>query len=218
MHAKAVLHWPGMLVLIASASIIKITLMPAFSLMPLLVKNHFNGGPPELGLFEALAGVGMLLGGLIISALGGFKRKVHTVLFGLLGIGASSLVLGLTPENMFWLALVSIFVVGLTISIIDAPIAAIMQSTVPPEMQGRVFGLLGSLFSLTTPIGLGIVIMVGDGVSIPFWFQLAGVIAIAVAAVSFFIPAFMHLEEHKFNGTSTATESDTLLVETSASD
>jgi len=160
----------------------------------------------------------MLSGGLIISAWGGFKRKVYTILFGVLGLGASSLVLGLTPGNMFWLSLVSVFVIGLTLSVVDAPVAAIMQSTVPPEMQGRVFGLLGSLFSLTTPIGLCIVVMVGDTVSIPFWFQLAGAIAMAVAVLTFFIPAFMHLEEHKFNGDSRATESEMSLIETAASD
>jgi DHA3 family macrolide efflux protein-like MFS transporter len=214
---RFVLHWPGMLVLIATASIIKVTLMPAFSLIPLLVKNHFGGGAPELSLFDAVVGIGMLSGGLIISTWGGFKRKIYTILFGVLGLGASSLVLGLTPGNMFWLSLVSVFVIGLTLSVVDAPVAAIMQSTVPPEMQGRVFGLLGSLFSLTTPIGLGIVVMVGDTVSIPFWFQLAGAIAMAVAVLTFFIPAFMHLEEHKFNGKATVTESENLLIETAAS-
>ena len=215
---RFVLNWPGMLVLIASASIIKITLMPAFSLVPLLVKNYFGGGAPELSLFNALEGVGMLVGGLMISAWGGFKRKVYTILFGLLGIGAFSLMLGLTPAHMFWLALVSILVIGMTISMLDAPLSAIMQSTVPPAMQGRVFGLLGSLFSLTTPIGLAIVVIVGDTVSVPFWFRLAGVISMGVAAVSFFIPAFMHLEEHKFNGSSTMTETEKLLIETGASD
>ncbi|MCK4570946.1 MFS transporter [Candidatus Bipolaricaulota bacterium] len=210
---RFVLHWPGMLVLLAGASILKIALMPAFTLLPLLVKDHFGGGAPELSLFEALAGAGMLVGGLILSSWGGFKRKVYTILLGLLGIGAACLVLGFTPENMFWLALVSIFVVGLMISMADAPIAAIMQTTVPPEMQGRVFGLLGSLFSLTTPIGLVIAGPVGDAMGIPFWFRLAGLICMAVAVVSFFIPAFRQLEAHKFNGDSASSGSERPLVE-----
>lgn len=133
---RFVLHWPGMLVLLAGASILKIALMPAFTLLPLLVKDHYGGGAPELSLLEAVAGIGMLIGGLILSTWGGFKRKVYTILLGMLGLGASCLLLGLTPANMFWLALVSIFIVGLMISMADAPIAAIMQTTVPPEMQG----------------------------------------------------------------------------------
>jgi DHA3 family macrolide efflux protein-like MFS transporter len=205
---RFILHWPGMLVLLAGASILKVALMPAFTLLPLLVKDHFGGGAPELSLLEVVVGAGMLIGGLILSGWGGFKRKVYTILLGLLGIGAACMVLGLTPSNMFWLALVGIFVVGLMVSMADAPIAAIMQSTVPPEMQGRVFGLLGSLFSLTTPIGLAIAGPVGDAMGIPFWFRLAGLICMVVAVVSFFIPAFRNIEEHAFNENTTATESE----------
>jgi len=203
---RFVLHWPGMLVLLAAASILKIALMPAFSLVPLLVKDHFGGEAAEYSMLSVSVGLGMLLGGLALSAWGGFRKKVYTILLGLLGIGAASLVLGLTPATMFWLGIVSTFVIGFMISLADAPIAAIMQATVPPEMQGRVFGLLGSLFSLTTPIGLAIAGPVGDAMGIPFWFRLAGIICLIIAVVSFFIPAFRQLEEHKFNGSSTEAE------------
>jgi len=201
-----VLHWPGMLVLLAGASVFKIILMPAFNLAPLLVMNHFGKGAAGLSLIEAAVGLGMLLGGLALSVWGGFRKKVYTILLGMVGIGLASLLLGLTPGNMFWLAILSVFVIGLTISFTDAPISAIMQATVPPEMQGRVFGLLGSLFSLTTPIGLGIVALVGNAVEVSFWFRLGGIMCLLVALVSFFIPAFRTIEEHKFNGSSTKDE------------
>jgi len=194
---KFVLSWPGMLALLIGASILKIALMPAFSLSPLLVHQHFGGGAPQLSLFNAIVGVGMALGGLILSAWGGFKRKVYTILMGLLGIGIACVVLGLTPANMFWLGLVSVFFVGLMVSMTDAPIAALLQATVPAEMQGRVFGLLGSLFSFTTPIGLLIAGPIADVTGVPFWFVLAGSICAATAAVSFFVRPLMHIEDQK---------------------
>ena len=203
---RFVLHWPGMLVLLAGASVFKVVLIPAFNLAPLLVKNHFGKGAAGLSLIEAAVGLGMLLGGLALSIWGGFRKKVYTILLGLVGIGLASLLLGLTPGNMFWLAILSVFVIGLTISFTDAPISAIMQATVPPEMQGRVFGLLGSLFSLTTPLGLGIVALVGNAVEVSFWFRLGGIMCLLVALVSFFIPAFRTIEEHKFNGSSAKDE------------
>jgi len=203
---RFVLHWPGMLVLLAGASVFKVILVPAFNLAPLLVMNHFGGGAAEYSMINVGVGLGMLLGGLALSVWGGFRKKVYTILLGLIGIGLASLLLGLTPAGMFWLAVVSVFVIGLMIAFTDAPISAIMQATVPPEMQGRVFGLLGSLFSLTTPIGLGIVALVGDAVDVRFWFQLGGAMCLLVAIVSFFIPAFRSIEEHKFNGSSTKAE------------
>lgn len=205
---RFVLHWPGMLVLLAGASILKITLMPAFSLVSLMVHDHFGGEAAEYSILSVCVGIGMLLGGLCLSLWGGFKKKVYTILTGMFGLGAASLLLGFTPGNMLWLGMASVFTIGFMVSLTDAPISAVMQTTVPPEMQGRVFGLLGSLFSLTTPIGLGIVALLGDSVSVPFLFRLAGTICMAVAVLSLFFPSFRNIEQHKFNETSETTGSE----------
>ncbi len=197
---RFVFGWPGLLALLVGASILKIALMPAFSLSPLLVYEHFGGGAPQLGFFDAMAGVGMLVGGLVLSTWGGFKRKVYTILTGLLGIGVACVVLGLAPAHMLWLGIAGVFVVGVMISLTDGPISALLQATVPPEMQGRVFALLGSLFSLTTPIGLAIAGPVADVTGVPFWFLLAGLICTATALISFFVPALIHIEDQTPNG------------------
>jgi DHA3 family macrolide efflux protein-like MFS transporter len=197
---RFVFSWPGLLALLAGASILKIALMPAFSLAPLLVRDHFGGGAPELSLFDAMAGVGILVGGLTLSAWGGFRRKVYTILAGLTGIGVACIVLGLTPAHMLWLGVGSVFVIGVMISLTDGPIAALLQATVPPEMQGRVFALLGSLFSLTTPIGLAIAGPVADLMGVPFWFLLAGLICTATALISFFVRPLIHIEDQTPNG------------------
>jgi len=194
---RFIFGWPGLLALLVGASILKIALMPAFSLSPLLIKDHFGGGAPELSFFDAMAGIGILVGGLALSVWGGFKRKVYTILTGLLGIGIACVVLGLTPAHMFWLGIAGVFVVGLMISLTDGPISALLQATVPAEMQGRVFGLLGSLFSLTTPIGLAIAGPVADLTGVPFWFLLAGLICTATALIGFFVPALIHIEDQK---------------------
>ena len=193
---RLILHWPGMLVLLAGASILKIVLMPAISLLSLLVKNHFHGDAAQFGFMSSAVGLGMLLGGLALSAWGGFKKKIYTILLGVFGVGMACLILGLSPASLFWLGLMSVFAIGFMISLTDAPISAIMQATVPPQMQGRVFGLLGSLFSLTTPIGLVIVLWVGDRIRIPFLFALAGTICMVVACVCALIPALRNIEDH----------------------
>jgi DHA3 family macrolide efflux protein-like MFS transporter len=146
--------WSGAMALIGGALIFKVALTPAFSLLPLLVRKHFGGGAAQLSLLESVIGVGILLGGLTLSAWGGFKRKVYTMLMGLIGVGIGILVLGLTPGHLFFIALGSMFFVGLMIPLTDGPLMAIFQSTVAPEMQGRVFALLGSLTSISAPLGL----------------------------------------------------------------
>jgi len=194
---RFVFSWPGLLALVAGASILKIALMPAFSLSPLLIKDHFGGGAAELSFFDAMAGVGILVGGLVLSLWGGFRRKVYTILIGLLGIGIGCMVMGLTPASMLWLGIASVFVVGAMISLVDGPVSALLQATVPPQMQGRVFALLGSLFSLTTPIGLAIAGPIADVTGVPFWFLLAGLVCTATALVSFFVRPLIRIEDQK---------------------
>ena len=194
---RFVLSWKGMLILVIGASIIKILLQPAFSLIPLLVHDHFGGDAGALSLLEAIAGGGILLGGLALGVWGGFKRKIFTSMTGIVGIGVGSLVMGLAPANAFWIALVGAFLLGIMISMTDGPLHALMQATIPPQMQGRVFALLGSLFSMTTPIGLAMAGPLSDLFGVRLWFQTAGVLCIVTATACLFVPALLSIEDQR---------------------
>jgi len=188
--------WPGLIALIASAMILKIALTPAFSLLPLLVSAHFGGDAAQLSMLEAVAGVGIILGGLALSLWGGFRRRIYTTLMGGAILGLGFIVLGLTPGNLFWVALSSIFVVGLMIPLIDGPIMAILQGTVEPAMQGRVFTIMGSLLLLTSPFSLAIAGPVSDWLGLQIWYLAAGVLCAGVTLTGFFVPAIVHIEEN----------------------
>jgi MFS transporter, DHA3 family, macrolide efflux protein len=188
--------WPGLIYLIALAMVIKIALTPAFSLIPLLVSEHFEAGAAQLSLMESLFGIGVVVGGLSLSAWGGFKRKIHTILIGLVLLGVGLAILGLTPPGWFWLAVLSALVIGLTIPFIDGPIMAIVQGTVAPEMQGRVFTLMGSLISITSPIGLAIAGPVSDWAGLQVWFIIAALLCVTAGLVGFLMPSLVHIEEN----------------------
>ncbi len=78
-------HWKGMLYLIAIATILNFLLNPGYTFTPLLVKDYFNLGAFELSLIEAMFSIGMIAGGLVLGAWGGFKKKILTILVGILG-------------------------------------------------------------------------------------------------------------------------------------
>jgi DHA3 family macrolide efflux protein-like MFS transporter len=196
--------WPGLVALITSAMILKIALTPAFSLLPLLVSQHFNGDAAQLSLLEVVAGVGIILGGLLLSVWGGFKRKIYTTMTGMLILASSLVVLGLTPASVFELALVSVLGVGLMIPLIDGPIMAILQSTVAPEMQGRVFTLMSSLVWITSPFSLAVAGPVSDGLGLQVWYVLAGLLCGLVGLAGFFVPAIVNIEENANRGVAAA--------------
>jgi DHA3 family macrolide efflux protein-like MFS transporter len=192
--------WPGLLALIGLAMMVKVALTPAFSLLPLLVREHFHGGAAQLSLVEAVVGMGIVSGGLLLGAWGGFDRKIYTTLAGMGALGIGFVVLGLTPGGWLWLGLASVFVAGFVIPLIDGPIMAILQATVSPEIQGRVFMLMGSLLSLTSPLGLAVAGPVSDWLGLRIWYLTAGVLCAATGLAGFYIPAIVAIEENNGGG------------------
>jgi DHA3 family macrolide efflux protein-like MFS transporter len=74
------------------------------------------------------------------------------------------------------------------------PFFAIIQSTVEPDMQARVFSLLSSVGTGITPLGLMIAGPVADRFGIQAWFLLGGILCIFMAMTGLFIPVVMNME------------------------
>ena len=187
--------WPGLLAILLLGTLGNLLFNPAFSLLPLLVTGHFGGQALHLAWAEASAGIGVVLGGLILSAWGGFRRRILTTLMGFVGIGGGLLVAGLAPAHAFWLALGGMCVIGMATSMTDGPLFAVIQAVVSPEMQGRVFTLLVSAAKATSPLSLVIAGPVADRFGVRVWYIIAGVGSILMGVVAFFVPAIVHLED-----------------------
>ncbi len=190
------LAWPGLMILTGVAMVFKIVLTPAFSLVPLLVKDHFGGDAAQLGMLEAAIGGGSIAGGLALSAWGGFRKKVYTMALGVVGFALAFLTWGVIPGDLFWAAVVSGAVVGLMVPLIDGPLMAILQSTVAPEMQGRVFTLFGSLIWITSPLGLAMAGPISDWLGLQIWYSAAAVLSFLSGLTFLLIPAARNIEEN----------------------
>ena len=187
--------WPALVLLIAMALLIKLALTPAFSLLPLLVKNHFHGGPAQLGAFEGLFGVGVVAGGVLLGVWGGFRRKIKTIQGGVLILGAGLTALAFVPGGFFFAGLACLFAMGFAVSLVDGPFIAILQATVAPEIQGRVLGVAASLLTLTSPLGLILAGPLSDRLGLSVWYAAAGVLALLLGTVGFLIPTLQRIEE-----------------------
>jgi len=98
-----------------------------------------NWEPNVLGYLSTIMGVGMLVGTLVMSAWGGGKRKVYTLLgSGVLGSIFLSLI-GLRLSIP--LLAVCGFGFMFTLPLMNASSQAIWQAKVAPDLQGRVFAL-----------------------------------------------------------------------------
>jgi len=191
--------WKGLMAIVGMALVINLLTSPAFSLLPLLVTHHFNGGAIELAWLQSANGVGMILGGILLGVWGGFKSRIKTAMFALGITGACLLVFGFTPGSAFFLAVGLIFVFGAMNSIANASFFALLQSTVPADIQGRVFTLMMSLTMSMTPVGLALAGPVADLMGIRIWYVVAGAVMTLMSIGAFFIPTIMRIEEENPN-------------------
>ena len=192
-----VVKWKGLLGLILLAMILNFLLVPAASFLPLIVTKVFAGGAAELGWVESLFGVGVIVGGILLSIWGGFKRRIITSFCGIIGIGLGIVITGFVPDNKFYLLLGANFLVGFMQVFANGPLMAIMQSTVIPDMQGRVFSLLGAGATAMMPLSLLIAGPVSDALGIRFWYIFGGTVCILMTIAAFFIPAIINIENNQ---------------------
>ena len=153
---------------------INFTIIPAFSLLPLMVKDYFGGNAIQLGWVESAMGIGVFAGGALLGVWGGFQRKILTSMLGLMGMGVGTLILALAPASAISLAVGGAFLVGLANPLTMGPFIAVIQSTVEPDMQARILSLLWSIGGGMAPLGLMVAGPVADRVGIQAWFYLGG--------------------------------------------
>lgn len=182
--------------------------------MPLILDNW---SADVLGYLSTFMGVGMLTGTLVISAWGGGKRKIYTLLGAGL-VGALFLtVIGLRLSIP--LLAVCGFGFMFTTPIMNAASQAIWQSKVAPDVQGRVFAVRRTIAwssqiiapllaapladyvfkpgiaagGLLVPV-FGPIVGVGANHGVGLMISTLGFLLCLVSIVAFFIPAIRNVE------------------------
>jgi len=189
-------HWKGMLMVIVLATLINAMIHPAMSLLPVLVQNHFQAGALQLGWLNSAWGIGMIAGGLILSAWGGFQSKVLTALLALIAQGLGFLVIGVTPSEALWLSIAGMAFSGIMNPLVNGPFGALIQAVVAPDLQGRVFTVLTSMAALAAPLGLAIAGPISDWLGVQVWFIIGGLVCVVGSVAMLLTPAVLNLESH----------------------
>ena len=103
------------------------------------------------GSVQSIGAVGGIVGGILMSTWGGFKKHTWGVLFGWIGAGILGFTLfGLGRGLVIWA--IAFFINALLGPIINGSNQAIWQAKVAPDLQGRVFSARRLIAWFTTPI------------------------------------------------------------------
>ena len=192
---RYVLAWRGLIALCGLLIVLNFALSPAFSLTPILVLKGFGGEASMLGWFNSALGLGMVLGGLVLSAWGGFRRKIVTTLSAVVAMGGSLFLIAAAPSRLYYVAVAGLFLAGSMMAIANGCLRATFRGVVHPAMQGRVGSLMGSLATAMNPIGLAIAGPVADAIGVRSWFVIAGAVLLLGSLVGLWMPALRRIED-----------------------
>ncbi|MGN0536033.1 MAG: MFS transporter [Eubacterium sp.] len=154
--------------------------VPAGFLSQLFVSRVYGETYWYLTAVELAGFIGMVAGGLLIGIWGGFKSRVTTMYVGLIAFGSLAIGMGLSKQFSLYLVLMIIY--GFAITMVQTATTTLIQEKAEMSMQGRVFGLLGAIYSGFLPIGMAIFGPMADGISLQ-WIMIGSGIALIVLSI-----------------------------------
>jgi DHA3 family macrolide efflux protein-like MFS transporter len=162
---------------------------PSF-LTYLQVARVFGPEAWRLSLLEAVFGIGMLLGSIIISVWGGFKNRLLTYFLSYIMIGIGTVGLGLPYVFSIYIGFWAL--VGFFISLSSPLLVALIQEKVDPQFIGRIFSVFGLIHMISLPLGMLVFGPISDFVNVSVIILLSGVLMIIISIVPLFNQKLMH--------------------------
>ncbi len=188
------------------------------SLFAPMILLRTNNNSVTLGIVESAFAIGGVVGGLIVSAWGGFKKRIRGMLFGWTVYAIFGLILFGIGRNLYiWIPIAVL--ASVTFPLTQSASNAIWQAKVAPDIQGRVFSARRLIAWLVDPImpvisgfvadramepamqaqtGLantfGWLVGNGPGSGMSVQFIISGLLYISVVAFAWFIPSVRNVE------------------------
>ena len=157
--------------------------VPAGYLSGLLVSRVFGDTYWYLTAVELVGFGGMMLGGLLMSIWGGFKSRRLTLSAGLGMFGTMAIGMGVSQHFIRYLVLMTLY--GIALTTVQTTITTMLQENSETSMQGRVFGLMSSLYSSCYPIGMALFGPLADTIPLQGIMIFSGVALIMVASTAY---------------------------------
>ena len=163
-------------------------------------------------------GVGGVVGGLVIAAWGGFKRRIHGVLLGLVFLSIfGQIVIGVGRSIQVWAA--GAFLALFFMPLVNGSSQAIWQAKVSPDIQGKVFATRRLVAQISAPVAMIMggrladavfepamasggafaqffqpLVGSGPGSGMAVIFVFAGILGVIAASIGYLVPVIRNVE------------------------
>ena len=120
--------------------------------LPAYLLSVPNGGETVLGLVRSFAGIATLAGSVFVTLMPKPKDRVRMVCITLMiSMSTENFLLAFGRSPVIWC--IGSILGWLSIPVMNANLDVILRTTIPPDMQGRVFSCRNSLQFFTIPLG-----------------------------------------------------------------
>ena len=155
--------------------------VPAGFLATLFVSRYYGSTYWYMTLTEVIGFIGMTAGGLLIGTWGGFRNRVKTLVVGMIAFGSLAVVMGAVQSFVLYLILMAVY--GVFLTMVQTASTTLLQEHTAPEMQGRMFGLFGAMYSGFLPLGMVVFGPLADVMSLRLLMIVSGMLLLGLSAV-----------------------------------
>ena len=121
------------------------------AVLPALILPRKTGGETVLGMVTSCAGIASLIGSVIVTLLPKPKNRIRVVYLTMLfSLGTENFVIAFTESPLVWCG--AQFLGWVVVPIMGASLNVILRSTIPVEMQGRVYACRNTLQFFPFPL------------------------------------------------------------------
>ena len=158
---------PLILALILFMSGVNLVASAFDAVLPGYVIPNPKGSSFVLGIVTSCSGVAMIIGSLIVSVLPKPKNRVKIIYLTMMfSLGTENFLLAFSREPVLWC--VGQMIGWVLVPVMSANMDVILRTTIPVELQGRVYACRNTLQFFTIPIGLFLGGFMVDNVCEPF--------------------------------------------------
>lgn len=195
-----------------------------FTLLAAMILSRTNNNELLLGTVQTIGAVGGVIGGIVVSAWGGFKRNIVGVMIGMIFTTVPLSIIAFGQGEPYWLTVLlwsgPLFVAMFVGPLTNASNQSIWMAKVPPDVQGRVFSARRMVAWLVIPLAqlvagpladyvmepammaggrlapvFGPLVGTGPGAGMSVIFLVAGILGTAAMLIALTFPQIRNVED-----------------------
>ncbi|MEN6619431.1 MAG: MFS transporter [Rikenellaceae bacterium] len=190
-----ILKRPGLMWLFFFTIFASLAMVPISTLFPLMTLSHFAGDTYKMSIVEIAWGVGMLIGGGLMSLPKFNFNKVLLINTMYVILGLTFACSGFLPLEGFYLFVGFTLVGGIAGAIFWGAFTVLLQTNLDSAVLGRVFSIHNSLIMIPAMFSLMVTGYIADTIGITNAFIIAGVILVLIGLISCFVPSIRKMAQ-----------------------